>query len=73
MSVQFVVDSEGQKTGVFLSYDEYVELLELAEDVIKRITSVLKNLQEDTFPAGSSVDGASLLNTPSIPAFIPLR
>jgi hypothetical protein len=32
MSVQYIVDEAGKKTGVFLSLDEYEELLERAED-----------------------------------------
>ena len=41
MSVQFVVDEKGNKTGVFLDIDEYEELLERAEDV-----EALEMLQE---------------------------
>ncbi len=41
MSVQFVVDEKGNKTGVFLDIDEYEELLERAEDV-----DALEMLQE---------------------------
>lgn len=33
MSVQYVVDNKGKKTGVFLSLDEYQEMLEKIEDI----------------------------------------
>lgn len=32
MSVQYLIDEAGKKTGVFLSLKEYEELLEQAED-----------------------------------------
>ena len=32
MSLQYVVDQEGHKVGVFLSMDEYEKMMELIED-----------------------------------------
>mgnify|MGYP005855440247 CR=1 FL=1 len=33
MNVQFLVDQDGKKTGVFLSLDEFEHLLNLVEEV----------------------------------------
>ena len=33
MSVQYVVDEKGNKTGVFLSFEEYQKLLERLEEL----------------------------------------
>ena len=33
MSVQYVVDEKGNKTGVFLSYEEYQNLLKRLEEL----------------------------------------
>ena len=33
MSVQFVVDREGHKTGVFMSLDEYESILNMLEEI----------------------------------------
>jgi len=41
MSVQFVIDDKGNKTGVFLNIEEYQELLERVEDA-----EALKMLQK---------------------------
>ena len=44
MSIQFVVDETGKKTGVFLPIAEYEELLEMAED--NEALLYLKSLRE---------------------------
>jgi len=33
MSVQYVFDEKGNKTGVFLSYEEYINLLKRLEEL----------------------------------------
>ena len=33
MSVQYVFDEKGNKTGVFLSYEEYIKLLKRLEEL----------------------------------------
>lgn len=45
MSVQFVVNEKGQKTGVFLSFNDYIELLERVED--SEAASMLKKMREE--------------------------
>ena len=44
MSVQFVVDKAGKKTGVFLPIEEYEELLERAEDI--EALEMLRDMKE---------------------------
>jgi hypothetical protein len=44
MSVQYIVDKAGKKTGVFLSIEEYEELLERAEDT--EALEMLRNMKE---------------------------
>jgi hypothetical protein len=44
MSVQYVVDKAGRKTGVFLSIEEYEELLERAED--SEALEMLRDMKE---------------------------
>jgi hypothetical protein len=44
MSVQYVVDDTGKKTGVVLPLDEYEELLERAEDTEALV--MLKTMRE---------------------------
>ena len=45
MSVQYVINDTGKKTGVFLSMDEYEELLERAEDTEALV--MLKRMREE--------------------------
>ena len=45
MSVQYVINDTGKKTGVFLSLNEYEELLERAEDT--EALAMLKRMREE--------------------------
>jgi hypothetical protein len=60
MSVQFVVDDAGKKTGVFLPLEEYEELLERAEDTEALV--MLKKMRKRTLSFRSFDD---FLNTQS--------
>ncbi|MBN1525689.1 MAG: hypothetical protein JW904_14515 [Spirochaetales bacterium] len=44
MSVQFMIDDKGRKTGVVLPIDEYEELIERAEDA--EALSMLKKMRK---------------------------
>ena len=44
MSVQYVVDEKGKRTGVFLPIDEYEELLEQIED--KEAIAMLEEMKK---------------------------
>lgn len=54
MSVQYVVNEEGKRTGVFLSLDEYQELLERIED--NEALSVLRKMREEPLQTRSFDD-----------------
>ncbi len=54
MSVQYVINDAGKKTGVFLSLNEYEELLERAEDTEALI--LLKRMREEPLETRSFND-----------------
>ncbi len=51
MGVQYVVNEDGKKTGVFLTLEEYEELLERIED--SEAISLLKKMREESLQARS--------------------
>ena len=51
MSVQFVVDENGEKTGVFMSLEEYEKLIEIFEEYedIKDFDERMKDPEWESF------------------------
>ena len=51
MSVQFIVDEKGKKTGVFLSLEDYEQLLKIVEEYedIKDFDERMKDPEWESF------------------------